>query len=41
MFLNTENDLLKERSSCPTFTDDMTDRFAAVKDRDLNLIYKK
>jgi len=41
MLLNTESNLLKELSSCTSLTSDMIDRFAAMKDRHQNLIYKK
>ena len=40
MLLNTESDLMKELLSYPTFTD-IIDRFAAMKDRHISLIYKK
>ena len=41
MLLNIESGLLKELASYPTFTDDVIERFAAMKDRHLNLLYKK
>jgi len=41
MLLTIESDLLKELASYATFIDDIIDHFAAMKDRQLNFIYKK